>query len=271
MWYLVIAAALVALAALLVWWDSRRLEITSHEVPMSDLAASLDGLVVVHVTDIHYGPWNRPGHLAPLIQKINALKPDIVAITGDLVSISRRAIPACARALGEIRSRLGTFAVLGNHDVWVGAVAVRQALEEQGIMVLSNSACQPSQDTPLWLAGVDPMTMRPDPRAALAGIPNGHYTILLSHSPDILAEEGVAKADLVLAGHTHGGQVRIPFIGPLFIPSRFGTKYDQGWFEDAGTRMYVNRGLALLFWPSRFHCPREIAVFKFRVGSRARQ
>jgi predicted MPP superfamily phosphohydrolase len=172
-----------------------------------------------------------------------------------------------AAELGALRARRGVLAVLGNHDWWLDGERVRAALTTAGIRVLENEAV--SVDVggqPLWVAGLaDLWTRQPDLRAALSKVPRGAPTLLLTHNPDVFPDVPPEVA-LTLAGHTHGGQVDVPLLGPLVVPSRFGRRYARGLVVEDGRMLFVTSGVATSVLPVRFRVPPEIAVLA--LGSR---
>ena len=159
------------------------------------------------------------------------------------------------------------LAVLGNHDSWVSESCVIQSLASQGVKVLLNEQAAVSRGgETLYLAGVGDASYaeQDDVGAALAGVPAGAAVILLSHTPDIARKPGAAQAALVLAGHTHGGQIVLPWIGPCYVPTRLGRRYASGLHRMDGQWVFVNRGLGEVFPPLRIGCPPEIALLTLR-------
>jgi predicted MPP superfamily phosphohydrolase len=194
------------------------------------------------------------------------MRPDMVVLTGDFVtdgllpvSYARRHAVGCAEILSGITCPL-RYAILGNHDVGVGQRYVVGPLKENGIPVLLNQALPLERGGQrLWLAGLnsaDEGESRPEQAIPQA---MGEPTIVLAHEPDILPQIARYKVDLMLAGHTHGGQVRLPFLPPLRLPP-LGKKYVEGLFRHGDTQLYVNRGIGAVGVPFRLNCPPEITV-----------
>lgn len=224
---------------------------------------------IAQVSDFHYAEYTEPFFMREMVQKINHLRPDMVVLTGDYISFgplgksfARKCAPECAAVLGGIECPL-RYASLGNHDYFIGWQNVAGPLEEHGIPVLINSAVALEREGQrVWLAGLgsvcekkaDPA--RAIPRAAQA---QKEPIILLGHEPDILPDIAKYNVDLMLSGHTHGGQVRIPFM-PLINLPEFGRKYVEGLFRYGPTQLYVNRGIGAVGVPFRFRCPPEITV-----------
>jgi predicted MPP superfamily phosphohydrolase len=233
-----------------------------------DAAVTLPGyrmgaapLTIVLMTDIHVaGPDMPPERLARIVRQVNALRPDLVLIAGDLVSdkrVATRVYPTevAIAPLAALRPRLGTLAVLGNHDHARGAGAVRAALTAAGIVVLDNRAARMG---PVTVAGVDDdFTGHADIQATrTSAAALGQPIIALSHSPDVFpALGGVA---LTLAGHTHCGQARLPLIGPVVTFSRFGDRYACGLIREEGRVLVTGAGLGTSLLPLRLGAPPDL-------------
>lgn len=239
---------------------SHWVETTRHRVPLPGLPEALRGTRLVQLTDFHHSPWISERYLRHVVELTNALRPDLVALTGDFIDHHHRYAQPCARILSSLRPRLGCFCVLGNHDHWHGLAQTRAALAEAGLPELRNRAV--AVDAGLYVAGLDDLWIgQPEPARLRAEVPDGAACLLLSHNPRILP----IIADrpwLVLAGHTHGSQVSLPFIRPVVPPDMYGTPYVKGWYGEARARMYVSRGIGMS-WPAvRFRCHPEISLFE---------
>ena len=263
---IIVALFLIILFVLFVYWETKWVEVNRYAVPVGD--KKLDKpIVLVHITDIHISPWALPSSFKPVVKYINSLNPDYIAVTGDFVTHFKELIPGCASALSGLKPRVATLGVLGNHDYWIDSGYLTKCLEEAGMKFLLNSSLPSKNGASLTFLGVDdPYTRHDNLNISLKDIPQGDVKVLLSHSPDIIESAAEMDIDIVLVGHTHGGQVRFPLIGAVYIPSRYGRKFDKGWFELKNTWMYVNRGLGGIFPPVRFLCRREIAVIKLIPG-----
>jgi hypothetical protein len=201
-----------------------------------------------------------------IVDRVNRLRPDVVMLTGDYVSdktlrtstlSSEDAIAPFAR----LRSTLGTFAVLGNHDHWRDQAQMAAALRRADIVLLSNAHTRAG---PLAVAGVDDaFTRRDDLEAALRGIDATRPILLLSHSPDIFPEVD-GRVGLTLAGHTHAGQIALPYVGPLFTASRYGNRFAHGHIVESDRHMIVSAGLGTSILPLRFGVPPEIVMVDLR-------
>ncbi len=254
------------------------IEIVHRDVFIPGLPQAFDGFRVAQLSDIHLDEYTEPFFLRDAVRHINRLNPDAVFLTGDYVTHEllpkRFSIgPAwqCADLLNRLQCR-NRYAILGNHDVIVGRKYVIEALTANAIAVLENSYLPIERDgCRFWLAGVDdPVAGDPDPEtaipASIRGVPH-EPIVLLCHAPDyvddLLRIPAGQALSLVLAGHTHGGQIRLPWIGPLALPE-FGRKYVEGWFRLGNLQLYVNRGLGTVGIPFRFHCPPEITLLTLR-------
>lgn len=240
------------------------LDITRLTLPLPGLDPAFHGFTIVQASDWHLGAWMRPERMREIVGAINALQPDLIALTGDFVS---RLEPDTARVLHHLlralRAREGVAATLGNHDHWTAPAAVYGAIIGAGHRCLANAALAVRRGgAALYVAGVDDIWEgQHDLARALDGIPDGAPTILLAHEPDYADEVALTgRVSLQLSGHSHGGQVRLPGRGALILP-RLGRRYDQGLYDVGGMALYVNRGVGMVAPYVRFNCPPEITHF----------
>ncbi len=257
-------------------------EIGRHEIEIIDrtlliarLPGAFAGMKVVQISDFHFEEYTEASFLEAIVRKVNALGPDLVVLTGDFVSsnplprhFSVRLGYHCAELLGQITCPL-RYAILGNHDALVGSRAITDALRVQGIRVLANSSLAIERaGQRLWLAGTqDALVQHPDLTAALPTLrdPGREPLILLAHEPDFADHVVGRQVDLMLSGHTHGGQILFPFLPPLMLPE-MGTQYVHGLFRlQDGMQLYVNRGIGAVTLPFRFRCPPEITVITLQA------
>jgi len=240
-----------------------RFEINVHSRAVRGLTA---GLRVALLTDFHLGPNLGPSDLARWVRASNSMRPDLVCIVGDIVDQAYRGDLSELKALlPELSAPLGVYAVPGNHDRtrYRRFDVFREALREARVTLLVNEAVAVRDD--LYLAGLDDFRVgRPDLEATLAGSAGGDgvATVFLTHNPDVIPElptEPNSGVDLLLAGHTHGGQIRLPGIGPLVTSSAYGARYASGWVP-APLPAFVSRGLGVTTLPFRFACPAEVVV-----------
>jgi predicted MPP superfamily phosphohydrolase len=245
-------------------------EITETVIALRRLPATFDGLRIVHLTDIHHSLFTPLEEVERAVYLANHLEPDLVALTGDYVTFSPAYIHPVARALGKLRARHGVYAVLGNHDFQVDAEEITRALRSHRIRVLRNSRrpLRAAGET-LWILGVDDLWWSSDDLpAALKAVPARDAKILLCHNPLGIWQASRYSIDLVLSGHTHGGQVRVPGFRHLYR-SKLGERFVEGWNRLNGTQIYVSRGIGKVIVPIRFDCPPEIACLRLRRGRSA--
>ncbi len=236
-------------------------EITEHTLQMRNLPPSAEGLTVVHLSDIHAGF----GELEPVydetILRVNRLCPDYLLITGDFIDDNKLDNYRLPKLLKRFKPRFGSYVSFGNHDHRGGIEATTRLLEHSGVHILNNTSVCTEQG--VWLVGVDDYYEgAPDTRAAFAGVPTEATSILLSHHPSLF--DTVTDRDVIqLSGHTHGGQIALPFPTPrMVIKFHLRCNYVAGWYTKGKARMYVNRGLGVTGKPFRFRCPAEIAILK---------
>jgi len=254
------------------------LELVHRQISIRGLPAAFEGLTIAQLSDIHLDEFTEPFLLREAIDQINRARPHVVLLTGDYVSaevlpknLTIEAAWQCGKLLSSIQCAQ-RYAIFGNHDIWAGEEHVGEALRSQGIPVLRNSYVPIERaGARIWLAGLDdPVYGQPDPDQAIpSSIRNipGEPVILMCHAPDYLDELRSHPAgeavSFVLSGHTHGGQIRLPFVGPLHLPPG-GRKYVEGLFKIDNMQLYVNRGIGSVGVPFRFDCRPEITVFTLR-------
>lgn len=251
------AAALLPAKGML--WEPYRLSVTRHEVTLQGLPKKLQGLRVVQLSDIHKGTFVSSGFLRRVAERVMALRPDVILMTGDFVYHSHLEIDPCMEAISSLRAPFGVFSVLGNHDHWTSPQYITERLEAAGYPVLVNRSREVSRG--LWVAGVDDLwSGNADPAAALSDVPDGAAAILMSHNAELL--DHVSRPLLLLAGHTHGRQVNLGRLSDLIVGSiTSGGRYVSGWYSNGGARMYINRGIGTIGIPARFRSTPEISVF----------
>jgi predicted MPP superfamily phosphohydrolase len=241
--------------------------------PKSGKPLRIAALADLHACD----PWMPLPRIEEIVRATNALKPDLVVLLGDYVAAIHRfktrvvEIEDWTAALAKLEAPLGKFAVLGNHDWWTDPEGVRQGLARNGIPVFENEALKLRAPDGLefWLAGLGDQLARGNRRGGYEGVHDLPKTmraitddapaILLAHEPDIFPEVS-DRVSLTLCGHTHGGQVRIPFIGAPVVPSRYGQRYAYGHVVEAGRHLVISAGLGCTQLPVRFGSPPEIVV-----------
>lgn len=265
-------------------------EIARHEIDivrrtiyLPNLPAAFEGITLAQLSDIHLVEFTEPYFLRQAVAHINRLRPDALILTGDYVTRELRPRRAeigsawlCANILNEVECKL-RFAALGNHDLAVNAKAVTAALTANGITVLRNSFVPFKRGSAqIWFSGVDdPLAGNPDLDDAVPlAIRNRpeEPVILLCHAPDyadnLLVHLAGSAVSLMLSGHSHGGQIRLPLIGAMQLP-KLGRRYVEGFFRLQNLQLYVNRGLGTVGVPFRLDCPPEITLFTLRRGTPA--
>ncbi len=250
--------------------EPRKIEITHQRIAIGKLPAEFHGFRIVQLSDIHHSPFLGEGEIAEAVRRANELHSDLTVLTGDYISHSRDYIPGCARELGMLRAPHGVFAVLGNHDHWTDGEMMHRALAEQGVRVLCNESVRVVLGgSYIRLAGVDDLLVRRDDlQTALQETHRDETRVLLSHNPAIIREAARAGVDLVLSGHTHGGQINWRMLAGredrktarwLRRPSR---RLMRGHAQLGSTQLYVNRGLGTVVVPLRYGCPPEITLIE---------
>lgn len=255
------ALALAARGTALV--EPAEIEVTRLNIPLRHLPPAFDGLTIAQLSDMHLGAWMTVERMERVAEYVNDLQPDVIALTGDFVHLLRApSRDDLIRSLGTLRAKAHIVGVLGNHDHRRGASRVSAYVREAGVTLLVNEHITLTRgaDT-LYIAGVDDIWFRQhDLARALDGIPPESAVVLLAHEPDF-ADEAAAtrRVGLQLSGHTHGGQIRLPFIGAPVLPW-LGQKYDAGLFWVDGMALYVNRGIGMTPPYVRINCRPEVTL-----------
>jgi predicted MPP superfamily phosphohydrolase len=264
------AAAGAALSTYGIWSAYRLPVITRRTLSFPDLPAGLDGLKVAHISDLHAGMHLGEDRMQDVVAQVNALRPDLILQTGDMIDISPDYIPAYVRAFRNLSAPLGCFTVLGNHDHYTGSVAVTRGVRTAG-QVLINNGCEVIErgGAVLALLGIDdPDNWKSDDpqepfvdRALLQAPPEA-FKILLTHRPGAWDSAVPRGIPLTLAGHIHGGQFYLPVLG--WSAGRLITKYVMGHFQRGESQLYVSRGIGVVGVPIRVFVPPEIELFELR-------
>ncbi len=260
-------------------YEAKRPLVSRVETSLRRLPAAFAGLTVAFLSDTHYGAGVPLSYLADVVDLTNSLGADVVALGGDYVQRRRglggrhrgweEVIARGVGVLAGLRAPLGRFAVLGNHDHQTNARLVRRALADHGFTDLTNTGVWLGRgDARLRVAGVDDVrTGKPRLGPALGDMGAGDACLLLAHNPDYVEQIRDGRVDLVLSGHTHGGQLYIPGFGAPVTSSRFGQKYRAGFVQGPSARVYVSRGIGTISLPIRFCCPPEIVLLTLRPPS----
>jgi len=246
--------------------EAETLTVEQVTINLKRLPKNLDGFRLVHLSDIHHSPFTDLELITRAAEISNQLKPDMFVLTGDFVSHEPEYIAPMAEVMGRLKSEFGTFACLGNHDHWTDAELVTSCLREANITVLINEGFRlTARGASFWLAGVDDyMVGRTDLRSALRGSFPDEMKMLLAHNPKILNRAARASVDLMLSGHTHGGQVKLRDDEKRILPRR--RKFASGLYRRKDTQVYINRGIGTVVLPVRYGCPPEITLIELKCS-----
>jgi uncharacterized protein len=250
--------------------EPNRPQVVNRALALRRWPERLDGFRIAVLSDFHYDPLFSIHPIHASIPMVNDLRPDLIVLTGDFVSMplfrkgdakSALAAEPCAQLLQQMKAPHGLWAVLGNHDFYTDPFRVAAALHAHDIRLLVNqSAAVEANGARFWLSGVnDVLSHTADLDAALHDVPTGEATILLAHEPDYADYVARFPIDLQLSGHSHGGQIRIPFLLPLYLPE-LARKYVAGLYRVGPLTLYTNRGLGTVAVPVRFNCSPEITL-----------
>lgn len=267
---IVTAALMLGLVCTLVYAffiEPNRLVMHEETIQLQNWPASFNNLKVAVVSDLHVGsPFIDAQKLQLIVTKINQAQPDLIVLLGDYVIQNvwggKFVEPEIiAENLKGLRARYGVYAVLGNHDWWYGDERIKRALEANGIRVLDDDVARIEQNgQAIWLAGLkDAWTNRTDIEGTLRKVTDENPVIALTHNPDLFARIPT-RVVLTLAGHTHGGQVNLPLVGRLRVPSMYGQRYAAGHIVENNHHLFVTTGVGTSIIPIRFRVPPEIVI-----------
>lgn len=259
----------VSTAAYVAGPDVGAIEVVPIQVRLQNLAPEFEGYRLVQISDIHIGTAIRQPELTHIVSLVNAQKPDLVAITGDFVSHHpHRFADELSNPLRELKAIDGVVGVLGNHDHWTSPTEVRRILAKSNVTELRNDVYTiERRSAVLNIAGVDDIWVKAHRLdVVLKRLPKAGPAILLAHEPDF-ADEAAAteRFDLQLSGHSHGGQIVLPFLGPLVVPN-LAQKYRLGRYQVGNMIHYTNRGVGTTRVKVRINCRPEITVFTLTRG-----
>lgn len=243
--------------------EATSLSLERVEITLQRLPKKLDGFRIIHLSDIHHSPFTNIEHIERVVKVANRLKPDIFLLTGDYVSHEKKYIAPVAKVLGNLKSKFGTYACLGNHDHWTDPALVAKKFRDVGITVLINEGFRfEARGASFWLCGVDDhMVGKTDLAAALKGSFPDEMKLLLAHNPIIFRQATRYKVDLTLSGHTHGGQVKMRDPEKRLLPRR---KLSSGLHKRKDSQIYITRGIGTVVLPIRYQCPPEISLLELK-------
>jgi uncharacterized protein len=244
-----------------LYFDLHSIAIKQYTIVIPNLPKDFEGFTVLHLTDLHSKEYGE--NQKQLISLINRQSFDMVAITGDLVD---RNNPNTESALSLVRGLKSkpVFFVPGNHEWWTD-YRIKSSLENHGVRILENKTFKYTKgNSHIWIVGVDDPYLRRDKLdEALGGVTDSQPKILLAHAPNIFPSAIKSNVELILVGHTHGGQVRFPFVGAVVVPGQgLFPKFDYGLFTSGSTNMIINGGLGESVLPIRFYNRPEVVLIK---------
>ncbi|MGI8468374.1 MAG: metallophosphoesterase [Pyrinomonadaceae bacterium] len=244
--------------------ETNKLTVEKIAVNLKRLPKELDGFRIAQLSDLHHSPFTSLELINESIEIANRLAPEMFALTGDFVSHDTAYIAPVADALSRLKSEFGSFACLGNHDHWTNAELVTDLLRGEGITVLVNEGLRLKvRGASFWLCGVDDLTLaKTDIKAALKDSREDEMKILLAHNPKILYRAARRNVDLMLSGHTHGGQVKFREEEDKILLTR---KLSSGLYRRKNTQVYITRGIGTVVVPVRYRCPPEITLIELRI------
>ncbi|MBM7704674.1 putative MPP superfamily phosphohydrolase [Bacillus iocasae] len=251
--------------------EPKRLDIVRKTISASNLPASFDGINVLQFSDTHLGLSYHLPQLQNLVEKMNALRPDIVLFTGDLIDIPNEYpyTNKVAPILKQIQAPLGKYSIYGNHDHGgYGTELYKEIMHQADFKLLTNEVhkIELVDQTFIHICGLDDVMLgKPEYSKTLNQLQHNVFSIAMVHEPDVAVKVANYEVDLQLSGHSHGGQIQIPFYGPLITPP-FGTVYSEGSYEvgQSNMQLYVNRGLGTTRLPFRFLATPEVTIFTLR-------
>jgi predicted MPP superfamily phosphohydrolase len=272
------ATGVLAAAAGASLVEPHQVVVTRVEVPLHRLPESFDGFTIVQLSDFHYDQNFSATIIRSAVEIANQLRPNLTVLTGDFVTepiaAHRRhlnlreaanAAEPCGALLNKLKAEFGVMSVIGNHDGNTDPDRVKVLLREQGLPVMYDEAKAIEQDGKrIWIAGLDDNPDETDLKPALKGIPSDELVVVLVHEPDMADFISKYPVDLQLSGHSHGGQVRFPLIGPVYLPP-LGRKYPRGLRRVGPLTLYTNVGLGTLGPPVRLNCPPEVTLLTLRA------
>ncbi len=256
-----------------LYYDTTTITTQNIELPVEELPESLRDFKIIHISDIQGDEYTGQRKIARYIDKVNAQNPDLIIFTGDLISYGTEFIKMASKELGAAKATYGIIAVVGDHDFWAGVENVEKALKEQGIPLLQdeNHTVNLDSTTSILVTGVTEVySKHSDSRIvdSLTSNPGDHaLKVFASHqiSTHLISSARENSYDAMLAGHTHGGQIRVPFMGMSFSASERETEYVSGLYQEGGLMINVNNGLGFTLGPIRYNAPPMVSVIELKL------
>jgi len=242
------------------------LQVREVQLEDADVPAAFDNLKAAFISDIHHGPYFSLDRVQLLVERVNGLKPDLIILGGDYVHRDNDYIQPCFEELKKLNAPLGKFGVLGNHDHWEGAQLTRKMMKEAGITLIDNKACWIEKDgKKIKLGGVGDLWVDDqDIEPTIRDVEDEDFVILVSHNPDYVEEIETSRIDLVMSGHTHGGQATVFGLWGPCVPSVHGQKYRTGTVETELTKVIVSNGVGTITPPARFCARPDIILLTLK-------
>lgn len=267
--YIIVICVIVFLAAF-CYWQNNMLVISEYNYTNEKIANEMDGFTIVHLSDLHSKGFGK--NQKRLIRKIEKCKPDIIVITGDLVDERSKDFDNAAGLVRNAVEIAPVYYVTGNHEKWLSDDLydkLMDMLRQEGVIILDNACIRISKgDSDFILAGLDDGSLLDDTLKELRLNDKKELVVLLTHEPQYIKDYSIYGADLVLSGHAHGGQFRLPFIGGVYAPDQgFNPEYTSGVYEENNTTMVVSRGLGNSVIPVRLFNFPDIVCVRFKAGT----
>ncbi|AKB29782.1 hypothetical protein MSSIT_3063 [Methanosarcina siciliae T4/M] len=268
----VIVFALLATCSIYSFIEPYLIEEQTTIISDSDVPRNFTGKKIVFISDIHHGQFFERDRVAALVRKVNELDPDIIVLGGDYIYGSTAYIEPCFEELSGLKAKMGVFGVTGNHDEWGDYNLTVTSMEKAGIIVLSDRAewLEIGEDK-IKIAGIDWHDSRhfsgePDIGPLIMDVEENDFVILVSHTPDFAEELRTGKVDLLLSGHTHGGQITFFGFWAPYVPSYYGQKYRSGIVKTDRTTVLISNGVGNTFLPIRFFARPQINIVILENG-----
>ncbi len=270
---ILVLTALIATTGFVVYRifsDTSQVKINSAVLAIEGLPARLEGLRIVHVSDLQADPRTTPDRQERYVEAANSLAPDLVLFSGDLVTSGTDFIEEGAVTLGQLKARLGVYACLGDHDIWSDADQVIESLRRNGIRTAHTEHVLlevDGEDLDLSVL-TNAYSDRPDLGAFMSEKPDAAVSILLTHQPteDVVERADQRGYDLTVAGHTHGGQIVVGYFGWTLTPVRTETQFLTGFYRSGRMLLSVNNGLGLTLAPFRYGAPAEVTLIELKTA-----